>query len=101
MPIAAALGQAAIMPYIRLNPSLSWPQQPRPHAARHRRPLKCERIRLVRFVADEVTPPHGLTIFDAIGQWRDPNSDKLVCELGKLVEIVLIGKGDDRSALRG
>ena len=54
-----------------------------------------------RFVAREITPrfPHGLTIIDAVGQWRDPDSEKIVREPSKMVEIVLPGDSDDEARL--
>jgi Protein of unknown function (DUF3574) len=51
----------------------------------------------MRFVAREITPrfPDGLTITNAIGQWRDPVSGRMVREPSKRVEIVLPGHADD------
>ena len=53
------------------------------------------------FVARELTPrfPGGLTITDAIGQWRDPRRGTLVREPSKVVEIVLPGNDDDTAKL--
>jgi hypothetical protein len=53
------------------------------------------------FVAREITPrfPDGLTVTDALGQWRDPDSGRIVREPSKRVEIVLPGKADDRTRL--
>jgi len=53
------------------------------------------------FVAREVTPrfPDGLTITNAIGQWRDSGTGKIVHEPSKRVEIVLPGKDDDEAQL--
>jgi hypothetical protein len=50
-----------------------------------------------RFVAREMSPrfPDGLTITDALGQWRDRASGAVVREPSKHVEIVLPGKPDD------
>jgi hypothetical protein len=50
-----------------------------------------------RFVAREMTPrfPDGLTITDALGQWRDRASRTVVREPAKQVEIVLPGNPDD------
>ncbi len=47
------------------------------------------------FVARELTPrfPDGLTITDAVGQWRDNSSGRIVREPTKKVEIVLPGNG--------
>ena len=54
-----------------------------------------------RFVAREITPrfPDGLTVTEAIGQWRAPDSDRLVREPSKRVEIVLPGNADDAARL--
>jgi hypothetical protein len=54
-----------------------------------------------RFVTREVTPrfPDGLTVTDAVGQWRDRASGALVRERSKRVEIVLSGKADDEARL--
>jgi hypothetical protein len=53
------------------------------------------------FVAGELTPrfPDGLTISDAIGQWRDRASGAMVREPAKRVEIVLPGNADDATRL--
>jgi hypothetical protein len=55
----------------------------------------------VHFVAREMTPrfPDGLTITDAIGQWRDRDSGRIVREPSKHVEIVLPGNADDDTRL--
>jgi hypothetical protein len=55
----------------------------------------------MRFVAREITPrfPDGLTITNAIGQWRDPASNRMVHEPSKRVEIVLPGRADDEVRL--
>ena len=54
-----------------------------------------------RFLAREVTPrfPDGLTVLDAVGQWRDPDSGRIVREPTKLVMIVMPGKADDQARL--
>jgi hypothetical protein len=54
-----------------------------------------------RFVAREMTPrfPDGLTITDAIGQWRDTARGTIVREPSKRVEIVLPGGDDDEARL--
>ena len=51
-----------------------------------------------RFVARELTPrfPDGLTVVDAVGQWRDAASGEIVREPAKKVEIVLPGDGQER-----
>ena len=54
-----------------------------------------------RFVAREITPrfPDGLTVTEARGQWRDPDSGRVVREPSKRVEIVLPGHADDLARL--
>jgi hypothetical protein len=54
-----------------------------------------------RFLAREVTPrfPDGLTVVEAVGQWRDSESGRIVREPSKLVMIVLPGKDDDQAHL--
>lgn len=54
-----------------------------------------------RFVAREMTPrfPDGLTVTDAIGQWRDRDSGAIIREPSKHVEIVLPGYADDEARL--
>lgn len=53
------------------------------------------------FVARELTPrfPDGLTTTDALGQWRDPASGKIIREESKRVEVVLPGNTDDETRL--
>jgi hypothetical protein len=53
------------------------------------------------FVAREIVPrfPDGLTITDAVGERRDPDSGKTVEEPSKHVEIVLPGRADDDARL--
>lgn len=48
------------------------------------------------FVARELTPrfPDGLTVSDALGQWRDRQSGNIVREPSKRVEIVLPGNAN-------
>src|SRR6202166_2060600 len=43
--------------------------------------------------------PDGLTIIDAIGQWRDRDSGRIVREPSKHVEIVMPGNKDDDARL--
>ena len=43
--------------------------------------------------------PDGLTIIDAVGQWRDRDSGRIVHEPSKHVEIVLPGNQDDDARL--
>jgi hypothetical protein len=54
-----------------------------------------------RFVRRELTPrfPDGLTITDAIGQWRDRDNGAILREPSKHVEIVLPGAADDDARL--
>jgi hypothetical protein len=54
-----------------------------------------------RFVAREMTPrfPDGLTVTDAVGQWRDPTNRAILRERSKRVEIVLPGGDDDEARL--
>ena len=54
-----------------------------------------------RFVAREITPrfPDGLTITNAIEQWRNPKSGRMGREPSKRVEIVLPGRADDEARL--
>jgi len=54
-----------------------------------------------RFVVRELVSrfPDGLTIIDAIGQWRDRDSGRIVREPSKHVEIVLPGNKDDDARL--
>ena len=49
------------------------------------------------FVASEITPrfPDGLTVLDALGQWRDSDANTIVREPSKLDTIVLTGKPSD------
>ncbi len=53
------------------------------------------------FVARELTPrfPDGLTITDAVGQWRDRARGMSVREPSKRVGIVLPGNADDEARL--
>ncbi len=54
-----------------------------------------------RFVAEQLTPqfPEGLTVTEAIGQWRDPTNGRIGRERSQRVEIVLPGKPDDETRL--
>jgi len=51
----------------------------------------------LNFLDREVTPrfPDGLTVYDARGQWRDPDRNRIVREPSKVVMIVLPGKPED------
>lgn len=53
------------------------------------------------FVAHEMTPrfPDGLTITDAVGERRDPDTGSTAEEPSKHVEIVLPGNADDEARL--
>ena len=55
-----------------------------------------------RFVDREIMSrfPHGLTVFNAAGQWRVEASDKIVREPSKIVQIVLPGRVDDVARLK-
>jgi hypothetical protein len=54
-----------------------------------------------RFLDREVTPrfPDGLTVFNAVGQWRDQTRNTIVQEPSKIVHIVLPGNADDQDRL--
>jgi len=54
-----------------------------------------------RFLAREVTPrfPDGFTVVNALGQWRDRGTGRIVREPSKLVVIVLPGNADDQAQL--
>lgn len=54
-----------------------------------------------RFLVRELTPrfPDGITVTDALGQWRDRDSGRIVREPSKHVEIVLPGGTDDEAKL--
>ena len=43
------------------------------------------------FVASEITPrfPHGLTIDDALGQWRDAETNEIVKEPSKELHVIV------------
>jgi hypothetical protein len=43
------------------------------------------------FVASEITPrfPHGLTIDDALGQWRDAETNEIVKEPSKELRVIV------------
>ena len=49
-----------------------------------------------RFLAAEITPrfPHGLTVLDAAGQWRDQRRNTLVRERSKMVLLTLRDAAD-------
>ena len=47
------------------------------------------------FLDTEITPrfPDGLSVFEILGQWKDPASGRIVREPGKLL-VVIVPKGD-------
>ena len=53
------------------------------------------------FVDHEITPrfPDGLSVFDAVGQWRDQTSNRIIREPSKIVLIVLPGNAEDLARL--
>ncbi len=53
-----------------------------------------------KFVDEEITPrfPNGLTVIDAVGQWRGPSS-AIVREPSKAVMIVLSGEDGETAKL--
>src|SRR5215813_8666767 len=55
----------------------------------------------LNFLDREITPrfPDGLTVYDARGQWRDPDRNRIVREPSKVVTIVLPGKPEDGDRL--
>lgn len=54
-----------------------------------------------RFLDREVTPrfPDGLTVVNAVGQWRDRSTGRIVREPSKMLMIVLPGNADDHARL--
>jgi len=55
----------------------------------------------LNFLDREITPrfPDGLTVYDARGQWRDSDRNRIVREPSKVVMIVLPGKPEDMARL--
>jgi len=55
----------------------------------------------LNFLDREITPrfPDGLTVYDARGQWRDPERNHIVREPSKVVMIVLPGRPEDMARL--
>jgi hypothetical protein len=53
------------------------------------------------FVDAEITPrfPDGLTVADATGQWRDPDSEEIVHEPSKALTVFLNDEAQGRAAL--
>jgi len=54
-----------------------------------------------RFVAREITPrfPDGLTILEGRGQWRDPDTKRIVREPSNVVLIAMPGHAEDHDRL--
>ncbi|MFC0243731.1 DUF3574 domain-containing protein [Rhodopseudomonas telluris] len=54
-----------------------------------------------RFVAEEITPrfPDGVTVIDGVGQWRDPERDRIVYEKSKVVTLVFADDPEKSAAL--
>jgi hypothetical protein len=54
-----------------------------------------------RFLAAEVTPrfPDGLTVYDARGQWRNPQTKKISRERSKVVMIAMPPADDNQTRL--
>ena len=54
-----------------------------------------------RFLAAEVTPrfPEGLTVYDARGQWRNPETTKISRERSKVVMIAMPPADDNQTRL--
>ena len=55
-----------------------------------------------RFLAAEVTPrfPDGLTVYDAKGQWRNPQTQKISRERSKVVMIAIPPGADNDARLQ-
>jgi hypothetical protein len=55
-----------------------------------------------RFLAAEVTPrfPDGLTVYDARGQWRNPQTKKIFRERSKVVMIAMPHSADNDARLQ-
>lgn len=53
------------------------------------------------FVDAQITPrfPDGLTVADAAGQWRDPDSEEIVREPSKTLTVFLSEEAQGRAAL--
>ncbi len=54
-----------------------------------------------RFLANEVTPrfPDGLTVYDARGQWRNPQTKKISRDRSKVVMIAMPPADDNQTRL--
>ena len=55
-----------------------------------------------RFLASEITPrfPDGLTVYDAKGQWRNPETKKISRERTKVVMIAMPPAADNDARLQ-
>ena len=63
--------------------------------------LGVSETQFLNFLDREITPrfPDGLTVYDARGQWRDGDRNRIVREPSKVVMIVLPGKAEDMARL--
>ena len=63
--------------------------------------LGVSETQFLNFLDREITPrfPDGLTVYDARGQWRDQERNRIVREPSKVVMIVLPGKPEDLARL--
>ena len=63
--------------------------------------LAVSETQFLNFLDREITPrfPDGLTVYDARGQWRDLERNRIVREPSKVVMIVLPGKPEDMARL--
>ena len=54
-----------------------------------------------RFLDREITPrfPDGLNVYDTMGLWRDPTTNRTIREPSKMVHIVLPGNAEDMERL--
>ncbi len=63
--------------------------------------LGVSETQFLNFLDREITPrfPDGLTVYDARGQYRDSERNRIVREPSKVVMIVLTGKPEDTARL--
>jgi hypothetical protein len=63
--------------------------------------LGVSETQFLNFLDREITPrfPDGLTVYDARGQYRDGERNRIVREPSKVVMIVLPGKAEDMARL--
>jgi hypothetical protein len=63
--------------------------------------LAVSETQFLNFLDREITPrfPDGLTVYDARGQWRDQERNRIVREPSKVVMVVLPGKPEDLARL--